>query len=89
MADESKEIAFIGVDETGFPTVREPIKVTLSSFKNAKYLDIRKFYEKEGAWLPTTKGITVSGELFDALLDVLNKHKDEINAHVKEKKENK
>jgi hypothetical protein len=87
MPDESKEIGFIGIDDKGYPTVREPIKISLSSFKNAKYLDIRKYYDKDGEWHPTTKGITVSGDSFDELLDMLTKHKDEINTWIKEKKQ--
>ena len=33
MADENKELSIIGVDDEGMPTVREPIKLTLSSYK--------------------------------------------------------
>jgi hypothetical protein len=88
MPDDSKEIGFIGVDEEGNPRkgIREPIKVTLSSFKNVKYLDIRKFYVnmEDNKYKPTTKGITVSGELFDELLEILNSKKDEINKWIKE-----
>jgi hypothetical protein len=86
MADESKEIAFIGIDEKGFPFIREPVKISLSSYKNAKYLDIRKYYEKNGEWLPTTKGITINGEIFDKLVEVLSTHGEEIKNWLNEKK---
>ena len=86
MADETKEIAFLGIDEKGFPFVREPVKLTLSSYKNAKYLDIRKYYEKNGEWLPTTKGITINADVFDKFLEILASHKDEIKAWLEEKK---
>jgi hypothetical protein len=86
MPDESKELGFLGLDENGFPSVREPVKVSLSSYKNARYLDIRKFYEKDGEWLPTQKGITLSGDLFDQLLDILNQEKDQIRTWIKEEK---
>lgn len=86
MSDESKELGFIGIDKEGFPTVREPIKITLSSFKNAKYLDIRKFFEKNGEWFPTSKGITVSGAAFNELLEILINNKDEIEKWVSDEK---
>jgi hypothetical protein len=85
MAEESKEIAFIGLDEKGYPVVREPVKITLSSYKNAKYLDIRKFYEKNGEWLPTPKGITINGEIFDKFIEILKEHQEEIRNWLNEK----
>ncbi len=88
MADENKELSIIGVDDEGMPTVREPIKLTLSSYKKAKYLDIRKFYEKDGALHPTQKGITISTEeSFLKILEMLNNHKAEIVEWIKNNKE--
>jgi hypothetical protein len=86
MSDESKELAFLGIDKEGFPTVREPIKISLSSFKNAKYLDIRKYFDKNGEWLPTSKGITISGKAFSEFLDVLIQNKEEIEKWVSDEK---
>jgi hypothetical protein len=80
MADESKLLGSIGVDETGHASVREPIFINLSRFKNSKYLDIRKFYEKEGEWKPTTKGITLHGDQLEDLLRILSENKEEILA---------
>jgi hypothetical protein len=85
MADETKEIAFLGIDEKGFPFVREPVKITLSAYKNAKYLDIRKYYEKNGEWLPTTKGITINSDVFDSFVETIVKHKDEIRTWLDQK----
>ena len=70
MADESKELGRIGFDgET--PVVREPIIVKLSSYKNSKYLDIRKYYEKDGEWCPTSKGITLQRDQRRELLQII------------------
>lgn len=78
MADESKLIGTIGLDEAGNAAVREPIFISLARFKNSRYLDLRKFYEKEGEWKPTTKGITLHGDQLVDLLRILSEHKDEI-----------
>jgi hypothetical protein len=85
MPDESKEIAFIGLDDKGFPVVREPVKITLSTYKNARYLDIRKFYEKNGEWLPTPKGITINSEIFDKFMEILKDNQEEIKKWLNEK----
>ena len=87
MADETKEIAFLGIDEKGFPFVREPVKISLSSYKNARYLDIRKYYEKNGEWLPTTKGITINSELFEKFTEIIVNNKDEIKKWLEEKQQ--
>ena len=77
MADESKELGRIGFDgET--PLVREPIIVKLSSFKNSKYLDIRKYYDKDGEWCPTSKGVTLHREQIRELLQVITDNTNEI-----------
>lgn len=75
MPDESKQIGIIGLTEDGTATVREPIFVTLSKFKNAKYLDVRKYYQKDGEWKPTTKGITLSGSQIEELITIIKENK--------------
>jgi len=78
MADESKTIGIIGIEADGRASVREPIFINLARFKNSRYLDLRKFYEKEGEWKPTTKGITLHGDQLVDLLRILTEHKEEI-----------
>ena len=78
MADESVQLGTIGIDETGNAAVREPIFINLSRFKNSRYLDIRKFYEKDGEWKPTTKGITIHGDQLDDLIKILTERREEI-----------
>jgi hypothetical protein len=73
----------IGVDEAGHASVREPIFINLSRFKNSRYLDIRKFYEKDGEWRPTTKGITIHGDQLEELLRILTENRDEIDRWTK------
>lgn len=84
MADESKLLGTIGLDETGHASVREPIFVNLSRFKNSRYLDIRKFYEKDGEWKPSAKGITIHGDQLDELLHILTENREEIEAWTKQ-----
>ncbi|TFG62746.1 MAG: hypothetical protein E4H36_07295 [Spirochaetales bacterium] len=79
MADESEQIGSMGLDESGNPTVREPVFINLSKFKNTRYLDIRKFYQKEEEWKPTTKGITLSESQIGELITILQSNKDRID----------
>jgi len=82
MSDE-KQIAKIGLDEDGAPTMKEPIFVSISDFRNNKYLNIRKYYEVEGEWRPTKKGIALSYKNFKELLNVLNENADKIEEWMK------
>ena len=52
----------------------------ITEFKNAHYVDIRAYYEKDGENLPTKKGITLNKNQFNNLLENLEdikKHFDE------------
>jgi hypothetical protein len=80
MADESTEIGRIGFDEAGKAAVKEPIIISLSRFKKFRYLDVRKFYEKDGGWAPTTKGITLREDQIDELIKILTEKRGEISA---------
>jgi hypothetical protein len=83
MADETKTLATIGIEADGTASVREPIFVNLSSYKNSRYLDLRKFYQKDGQWLPSSKGITLHAEQFNALLKILGDNQTEILEWIK------
>lgn len=80
MADESKTIGTIGLAEDGTALVREPIFVSLAKFKNTRYLDIRKYYQKDGEWKPTTKGVTLNQGQINLLKQFLDENKTEISA---------
>ena len=82
MPDESKEIGVIGVDSSGEPTIREPIFVKLSSYRNKNYLDIRKFYLDGDEWKPTKKGVTLSDDQFEELLKIFTDNKSSIIDHL-------
>ncbi len=78
MEDKNLEIGKIGFDEKGNAIIKEPIIIKLTTYKNAKYLDIRKYYEKNKEWLPTQKGITLPKEHLDSLMEILSKNQDKI-----------
>ena len=71
MPDESKEIGNIGIEADGTSNIKEPIIIKLSSFRNSKFLDIRKYYSENGEWKPTKKGITLNEEQLNNLLKFL------------------
>ncbi|MFN4216863.1 MAG: transcriptional coactivator p15/PC4 family protein [Brevinematales bacterium] len=54
------------------------IIISILDFNGQKYLDIRKYYEKEGEWQPTKKGIALNKEQYEAVLDILTKEKERI-----------
>jgi hypothetical protein len=85
MADDTKTLGILGIDADGKASVKEPLFVNLSSFKNSRYLDLRKFYDKDGEWRPTAKGVTLHAGQFLELLAILSAHKDEILAWTGEK----
>lgn len=56
MAEEAKILATIPRNAT------EQLQISINSYKEKKYLDLRIFYTTDdgGTWLPTKKGVTVS-----------------------------
>ncbi|MBN2544644.1 MAG: transcriptional coactivator p15/PC4 family protein [Spirochaetes bacterium] len=83
MSDDLNQLGTIGIDENGEPSVREPIFINISNFKNVKFLDIRKYYQEGEDWKPTKKGITVNSEQFSQLLSFLNEKEKEIKEKLK------
>lgn len=54
----------------------EKIRVTVSEHKGYKFLDVRVYYEDDsGEWRPTKKGITVSKDNIETLVNFLNEGK--------------
>ncbi|MCG8572109.1 MAG: transcriptional coactivator p15/PC4 family protein [Spirochaetes bacterium] len=80
MEEDKKTIATMGLDSSGAPLVKEPIFISLSSYKNSKYLDIRKHYFADDQWLPTKKGVTLQYSQINELQQILNDHADEIKS---------
>lgn len=67
MAEEPKLLATIPRNAT------EQIQISINSYKNKQYLDLRVYYTTDdGAnWLPTKKGVTISPENLVALKDAV------------------
>ena len=80
MSDEKKVIGTIGIDSAGEPEIKEPLFISLAAFRNSKYLDVRKFYQSNGEWLPTKKGVTLHLDQIDELIKILQDKKQEIEA---------
>ncbi|TAQ89416.1 hypothetical protein B7494_g2297 [Chlorociboria aeruginascens] len=55
---------------------RNPRRVEVSEFKNAKLINIREFYEQNGAMLPSRKGISLTVDQYKAFVNAI----PEINA---------
>ena len=51
----------------------EGIKFQVSEFKGKKYVDIRKFFEKDGQTIPTKKGITIQLDQVPEMITELEK----------------
>lgn len=86
MSDNLEKVNLIGklgILENGEPSVREPIFISVSEFKNNKFLDIRKYYRDGAEWKPTKKGITINLEQFSDLLVFLNKNEQIIKDKLK------
>lgn len=45
----------------------EEVRVSLRSYKDRNYVDLRLFYEAEGQLRPTRKGITLGSEFLQEL----------------------
>ncbi|KAH0570015.1 Transcriptional coactivator p15 domain-containing protein [Spironucleus salmonicida] len=49
--------------------LKQNMKVTISEFHGQKYIDIRKYYDKDGEQKPTKQGISLSLEEFKNIMD--------------------
>ncbi|KAL2071354.1 hypothetical protein VTL71DRAFT_12589 [Oculimacula yallundae] len=58
---------------------RNPRRVTVQEFKGHKLINIREFYEKDGEYKPSSKGISLTVDQYKSLLEVLPK----VNTHLK------
>lgn len=59
----------------------QKIKISLNEFKENKFLDLRIFYynDDEEIYKPTKKGISISIDKIDDLIDKIEKLKKEIS----------
>lgn len=51
------------------------IRVALTDYKGVEYVDIRKYYEANGEWKPTPKGIAIPVEDFNKVYAKLRRMK--------------
>lgn len=57
----------------------EKIRVSISEYKGHKFIDVRVYFEDDsGEWKPTKKGITVSKDNVDKLVELLNEGKKKL-----------
>lgn len=55
------------------------IKIKIAKWKNNNYLDIREYYDDEnGEPCPTKKGVRVSFDVLDEIIDGINLAKEKI-----------
>lgn len=74
MAEEPKILATIPRNAT------EQIQISINSYKEKKYLDLRIYYTTDdGAnWNPTKKGVTISPDNLVTLKDAVEKAMEEL-----------
>lgn len=74
MAEEAKILATIPRNAT------EQLQISINSYKEKKYLDLRIFYTTDdgGTWLPTKKGVTVSPDNLVTLKDAVEQAMQEL-----------
>ncbi len=80
MADEGKRLATIDRNAT------EQLQISLKTFKNKEYLDLRIFYttDEGTTWLPSKKGVTVSPDHLEILKDAVDEAIKELSTPVEE-----
>ena len=74
MAEDAKILATIPRNAT------EQLHISINSYKEKKYLDLRIFYTTDdGAnWLPTKKGVTISPDNLVTLKDAVEEAIEEL-----------
>jgi len=57
----------------------EKIRVSLSEYKGHKFIDVRVYFEDDtGEWRPTKKGVAISKDNIDPLIDLLKEGKTKL-----------
>ena len=80
MAEEAKILATIPRNAT------EQLQVSINSYKEKKYLDLRIYYTTDdgGSWLPTKKGVTVSPDNLALLKDAVEEAMQQLASELEE-----
>jgi len=62
------------------PKGKDKIIVALKEFKGKEYIDIRTHFENDkGDWIPTKKGITLTPDSLDEMIDLLKTAKKKVS----------
>ena len=74
MAEEANVLATIPRNAT------EQLQISINSYKDKKYLDLRIYYTTDDGvnWLPTKKGVTISPDNLVTLKDAVEKAMEEL-----------
>ena len=75
MAEDSRVVASFQKNS------QEEFRFTITSFRGKEYADIRIYYENDGDFLPSKKGITVSPDAWESFRSCL----DELESELKER----
>ena len=75
MAEDSRVVASFQKNS------QEEYRFTITSFRGKEYADIRIYYENDGDFLPSKKGITVSPDAWESFRSCL----DELESELKER----
>lgn len=68
------------MDVGEIPKGKDKIIVALKEFKGKEYIDIRTHFENnEGDWIPTKKGITLTPDSLDEMIDLLKTAKKKVS----------
>jgi hypothetical protein len=68
------------MDVGEIPKGKDKIIVALKEFKGKEYIDIRTYFESDkGDWIPTKKGITLTPDSLDEMIDFLKTAKKKVS----------
>ena len=63
---------------------KDKIIVAVREFKGKEYVDIRTHFENnDGDWIPTKKGITLSPDSLDDMIELLQSAKEKVSGKEK------
>lgn len=65
--DEDRPEKLVGDDGEEYWPLTKSKRLSVSKFKGSVNVSLREYFEKDGKWLPTKKGITLSAESWQLL----------------------
>ncbi len=52
---------------------KEQIKVSVENYRNHEFVDCRVYWDDNGTWRPSKKGISLNDETLDEVIELLKK----------------